>query len=135
MRFRSVTLSFVLGLVAVIGIVGSLGVSGRALAAPGVSSTIDPHYVDDALNWLTSQQQPDGGFTNGFSEGADLGTTMDVILAIVAAQQHASTWSSGAGNSPLDYVQAQITAGNVDLVGEKAKARPARIRCPSLGTT
>jgi len=77
--------------------------------------------IADGLIWLGSQQQDDGGFTNGFSEGADLGTTCDIILAIAAAQQDVTAWTSEAGNSPLDYLQAQITAGNVDLIGEKAK--------------
>jgi len=74
------------------------------------------------LDYLAAQQQPDGGFTNGFSEGSDMGTTCDVILAIAADGRDASTWVSDGGNSPLDYLYAQVVGGAVDKLGLKAKA-------------
>ena len=77
--------------------------------------------VETGLEYLATQQQADGGFTNGFSEGSDLGTTCDTVLAIAAAGQDASTWGSAAGNSPLDYLYAQVTEGAVDALGLKAK--------------
>jgi LPXTG-motif cell wall-anchored protein len=77
--------------------------------------------VETGLEYLATQQQADGGFTNGFSEGSDLGTTCDTILAIAAAGQDASTWVSDKGNSPLDYLHAQVAAGTVDALGLKAK--------------
>jgi hypothetical protein len=77
--------------------------------------------VETGLDYLAAQQQADGGFTNGFSEGSDLGTTCDTILAIAAAGQDASKWGSAAGNSPLDYLHAQVTAGAMDALGLKAK--------------
>nr|HID13975.1 hypothetical protein [Anaerolineae bacterium] len=77
--------------------------------------------ITDGLAWLKSQQQADGGFTNGFSEGSDLGTTCDIILAIAAGGQDASTWVSDDGNSPLDYLYAQVAGGAVDKIGLKAK--------------
>lgn len=78
--------------------------------------------VETGLGYLAAQQQPDGGFTNGFSEGSDLGTTYDVILGITAGGQDASTWVSDGGNSPLDYLYAQVAGGAVDKLGLKAKA-------------
>jgi len=79
--------------------------------------------ITDGLAWLKTQQQADGGFTNGFGEGSDLGTTCDVILAIAADGQDASSsaWTSDDGNSPLDYLHAQVTRGAVDTPGLKAK--------------
>jgi prenyltransferase beta subunit len=77
--------------------------------------------IDNSLAWLMTQQQPDGGFTNGFSEGSDLGTTCDIALAIAAAGQDASTWTSEKGNSPLDYLQEQVASGAVEMVNQKAK--------------
>jgi hypothetical protein len=77
--------------------------------------------VETGLEYLAAQQQPDGGFTNGFSEGSDLGTTCDVILASAAAGEDISTWRSSADRSPLDYLAAQVAAGAVDTVGLKAK--------------
>ncbi len=87
------------------------------LAAPAQAG--DP--IADGLAWLKTQQQPDGGFTNGFSEGSDLGTTCDVILAIAANGEDASTWASDDGNSPLDYLYGQVAAGAVDTIGLRAK--------------
>lgn len=66
-----------------------------------------------ALKWLRTQQQPDGGFTSGFAPGSDLGTTVEIVLAGVAAGQDPSAWRSAAGASPLDYLAAQVQAGAV----------------------
>jgi prenyltransferase beta subunit len=88
-----------------------------ALIAPARAG--DP--ITDGLTWLKTQQQADGGFTNGFSEGSDLGTTCDIVLAIAAGGQDASTWVSDDGNSPLDYLYAQVAGGAVDKLGLKAK--------------
>jgi len=77
--------------------------------------------IADGLAWLKTQQQADGGFTNGFSEGSDLGTTCDAILAIAASGQDASAWESDAGNSPLDYLYAQVAEEAVGTLGLKAK--------------
>ncbi len=77
--------------------------------------------IENGLAYLATQQQVDGGFTNGFSEGSDLGTTCDVILAIVAAGQDPATWSSSDGQSPLDYLAAQVESGTVELIGLHAK--------------
>ena len=77
--------------------------------------------ITDGLTWLQTQQQADGGFTNGFSEGSDLGTTCDTVLAIAANGQDASTWKSNSGNSPLDYLYVQVAESAVDTLGLKAK--------------
>ncbi len=56
----------------------------------------------EAVNWLRAQQQDDGGFSNGVSEGSDLPTTADAVLAIVSAGDDPSGWTR-EGHSPLDY--------------------------------
>jgi hypothetical protein len=61
-----------------------------------------------ALTWLRGFQQADGGFTNGYVDGSDLGATTEVMLAAAAAGQDCSTWLSPAGNSPLDYLVTQV---------------------------
>ncbi len=81
--------------------------------------------VETGLDYLAAQQQADGGFTNGFSAGSDLGTTCDIVLAITAGGQDASTWVSDSGNSPLDYLYAQMARGAVDKLGPKAKVMMA----------
>ncbi len=77
------------------------------LALP-VLATARPE-VEGAIDWLLSQQQSNGGFTNGFAEGADLGTTVEVVLASVAAGENPHTWTP----SPLDYLQTQVASGAV----------------------
>ncbi len=88
-----------------------------ALALPAEAD--DP--ITNSLNWLKTQQQADGGFTNGFSEGSDLGTTCDVILALAAAGEDPTAWLSSAGQSPLDYLRVQVEDGLVEQVNQKAK--------------
>jgi len=61
--------------------------------------------VSSALAWLATKQQPDGGFSNGFSEGSDLGTTADVVLAMVSGEIAPSAWAA-SGKSPLDFLEA-----------------------------
>ena len=84
-----------------------------------IAQADDP--ITTSLAWLKTQQQADGGFTNGFSTGSDLGTTCDIILAIAAGEQDASTWRSDEDNSPLDYLHAQVETGAVSTFGLKAK--------------
>ena len=86
-------------LVLVIGLV-------MAWAAPIAAATRPQNEA--ALAWLRGFQQADGGFTNGYAAGSDLGATTEVMLAAAAAGQDCSTWLSSAGNSPLDYLAAQV---------------------------
>jgi prenyltransferase beta subunit len=87
------------------------------LVAPALAS--DP--VTDGLAWLKTQQQPDGGFSSGFGAGSDVGTTCDAVLAIAAGGQDASTWRASDGDSPLEYLHAQVAAGTVNEPGARAK--------------
>ena len=61
--------------------------------------------VQVALGWLRSQQASDGGFSNGFSEGSDVGATADAVVAIASAGEDPSTWKQG-GLSTVDYLAA-----------------------------
>ncbi len=73
--------------------------------------------IDDALTWLRTNQQDDGGVTNAFAEGSDLGTTVEVILAAVAADEDPRTWSP----SPLDYLSAQAENGTVESAADLSR--------------
>ena len=75
-----------------------------------------------ALTWLRGQQEADGGFSSGFSEGSDYGATVEVILAVVAAGKDVSQWVSSEGASPLDYVAAQVASGQVTNADGFSKA-------------
>ncbi len=77
--------------------------------------------IDDTLGWLETQQQADGGFGTGFSDGSDLGATCDVVLAIAAGGQDVSQWTSSEDNSPLDYLYTQVAGGQPETMSLKGK--------------
>ncbi len=80
-----------------------------------------------ALSWLLGSQQADGGFTNGFAAGSDLGTTVEVILAGTAAGKDVSMWLSPQGASPLDYLAGQVQGGQVSGAANLSKVTLAAI--------
>jgi hypothetical protein len=90
-----------------------------------------PAWADDpvvgGLAWLRSQQQADGGFSNGFTEGSDLGTTCDIILAIASGGQDVGEWQSDRGNSPLTYLESQVAGDAVDQLGLVSKVALALV--------
>lgn len=104
------------------------------IAAPGAAATsggvIDPAsrtVADNAVGWLRTQQQPDGGFEVAHSPGFE---TPDAALAIAEAAQPGSVWSATAardavsavrtnGKSALDWLDA-YAAGPINA-GSAAK--------------
>ena len=95
------------------------------VALPVMAAQYSPaRYSQDeaALSWIRQAQESDGGFSSGFSEGSDFGTTVEVILAAVAAGQDVSTWQTPSGASPLDYVASQVAAGQISDAGNLARA-------------
>jgi hypothetical protein len=92
-------------------------VSSLALTTNSVSAAQDP-AVMQAVDWLHSQQKPDGGYA-GLNGSTDPGTTADVALAIAAAGTDPNTVSNG-GASMIDFLKVQAGAyGN--SVGGAAK--------------
>ena len=69
-----------------------------------------------ALDYLKSQQNADGGFGNGFSPESGLGSTADVLLAIVALGGDVASFAQ-ASNTPLTYLAANapsaVSAGDL----------------------
>jgi hypothetical protein len=80
--------------------------------------------VRTALAWLRSQQNLDGGFSNGFGEGSDIGASADAVLAVASAGQNPSTWMQD-GVSPLDFLAAQV--GHISDSGLAAKVTLAAV--------
>jgi len=91
----ALTLALVLGLLAIS--------AEEACADDGVwaQATSQQIAVDAALSWLRTQQADDGSF--GSSEGA----TIDVVLALAAANEDPNNWQKN-GNSPLDYLETRV---------------------------
>ena len=71
-----------------------------------------------ALGWIAGQQQPDGSFA-GFNPGS----TIDAVLAIVAAGGNPNSFISSNGKTPLDYlgtVAASYASQGVSAAGKLA---------------
>ncbi|MEA3336500.1 MAG: prenyltransferase/squalene oxidase repeat-containing protein [Chloroflexota bacterium] len=66
---------------------------------PAITSEI--LAANAALQWIAPQQETDG------SIGHNVGATLDVILAVAAANQDPVTWRSSEGESLVDYVKAE----------------------------
>ncbi len=84
----------------------------------GAQTGADP--LSKALGWLEKQQQPDGGFSNGFAPGTDSSTTADAVLAAIAGHIAPSAWKSG-GKTPLDALNAAVQAKSLKGPGLAAK--------------
>jgi prenyltransferase beta subunit len=71
-----------------------------------------------ALDYLKSQQNADGGFGSGFSPDSTVGSTADVMLAIVAADGDPASFDQD-GNTPVTYLAAN--AATAATSGDLAK--------------
>jgi hypothetical protein len=65
--------------------------------------------VTAALDYLQAQQNADGGFGSGFSPDSTLGSTADVVLAIVAAGGDLAAFDQD-GSTPLTYLEANASS-------------------------
>ncbi|MCL5275057.1 MAG: hypothetical protein M1434_10000 [Chloroflexi bacterium] len=73
-----------------------------------------------AVTWLAKQQQADGGFSNGFTKGSDVGTTADAVVAFAAAKANVTAVKTSAGLTPLDYLATKASSAKL-TAGEYAK--------------
>jgi prenyltransferase beta subunit len=80
--------------------------------------------TDAALNYLATQQNPDGGFGSGFGPDSSVGATADAVLAIVAVEGDPASFDQG-GNTPLTYLAEH--GSEATLGGDVAKSILAAI--------
>jgi prenyltransferase beta subunit len=78
-----------------------------------------------ALAFLVSVQNQDGGFSNGFAPESDLSATADAVVAAVAAGQDPNAFLTGDMMNPLAYLGIQVSSGNVTGAGSVAKVLTA----------
>lgn len=90
-----------------------------ALATPVLAIAPDV-AVDEAITWLKTQQNADGGFSNGFTPESNLSTTTEAVIAMAAAGQDPGVAAAG-GAAALDYVYGQVQSGGVDGVGLRSR--------------
>jgi prenyltransferase beta subunit len=85
------------------------------MAALPVFAAVD---TTAALNYLKTQQNHDGGFGSGFSPDSTVGSTADVVLAMVAVRGDPSAFSQD-GNTPVTYLAKN--ASSASTAGDLAK--------------
>lgn len=105
MKHRLTTWAAILAMALVLTLVAAL----PALAAADMQA---------ALDYLRTQQNPDGGFGSGFSPESTVGSTADAVYAIVAAGTDPASLDQ-QGNTPLSYLADHAAA--VDNAGDLAK--------------
>jgi hypothetical protein len=88
------------------------------LVLGGASPAIAAADMGAALDYLQTQQNADGGFGSGFSPESTVGSTADVVVAIISAGGDPANFAQD-GNTPLTYLQAQ--AASVSTSGDLAK--------------
>ena len=77
-----------------------LCIAGQMSGLASAQTGSDP--ANRALAWMKTQQQPDGSFA-----GFGVGSTVDALLAILAAGQDPATYSQG-GNTPVSYLESKV---------------------------
>lgn len=93
----------------VLGILASGPVAAQSNATPAASPAADGG-IESAVGWLLDQQTESGGFP-GFSGEPDPGTTIDAILALVAAESYGIDTATA-----IDDANAYLESGDVALV-------------------
>jgi hypothetical protein len=89
------------------------------LTQPAAAAVPQPDAASAALDWLRTQQQPDGGFS-AFGGDSDVSVTADVVYAFVVAGIHPDTVVSSADASALHYLRS-AAAQEVANPGRAAK--------------
>lgn len=78
-----------------------------------------------AIEFLLTMQNEDGGFSNGWAPESDISTTADVVLAAVAVGQDPTAFFAGPMMNPFSYLGMQVQADNVTGAGQLAKVLTA----------
>jgi hypothetical protein len=99
------------------------------VAPAGAADPASTTASANAVAWLKTQQQPDGGFEVGNFAGFE---TRDAVLAIAEQAQTGASWNTaealaaiealqagGAGPTPLDYLEGLVAASTDQGVAAK----------------
>jgi len=90
-----------------------------AAALSAQAATPKTHAANDALDYIRTLQNNDGGFP-AFGSESSAGATLDVILAFAAAGVDVNDVRKG-GNSPIDYLETQAADYAAATPGHAAK--------------
>jgi len=124
MQFRNLVLVIALGAVMTIGLIVALdSQAGFAHAQPAPAPTaLTTDYngvISDALGFIRTQQQPDGGIdTFGLGLGSSEGGTARALLALVASGHPASPMAhTTSGKTMIDYLETHAVTFTHDVSG------------------
>lgn len=120
-HYRRIALSMILGSVAVLGLVLTLGITTSAQAHPApapVAPELDQSdVISDALAYLGTQQLPSGGFP-GFTPGvADEFGTIKVVFALAADRRPVEFFTSVSDTTAIDYLESRAFTYTRDVTG------------------
>jgi hypothetical protein len=118
---KSNSLRFLSGIASWLVAVGML--AGSVGVAQAQSAQSYPDAAASALAWVETQQQPDGSFA-----GFGAGSTVDVLLALLASGADPSAYSKG-GNTPVTFLQSKAA----DLAATPGGAGKLLIAVATLG--
>lgn len=108
MRLGRIRAMLALLLVLTLGLASGAQIVAAQEATPGASPVVSATGIEGAVAWLESQQQDDGGFV-GFAEGSDPGFTLDVLIALGAAQ-NSGVDAQATIDAAVDYLAAEDNA-------------------------
>lgn len=98
--------------------IGDGAVEGWAWGGSGSNPpAVTPEILaaNAALHWMRPQQSANGSF------GSNTGATLDVILAVAAANQHPDSWTGASGASLVDYAAANAASFAVQSAASAGK--------------
>ena len=91
-----------------------------AIGAPALAQDNNSPSAQ-ALAFLVTLQNEDGGFSNGFAPESDIAATADAVVAAVAAGEDPNAFLTGEMMNPLTFLGTQVAGGNVAGAGTVAK--------------
>lgn len=106
--------------IAALALILTLALSSSAiLTQPARAAVPRPDAARAALDWLRTQQQPDGGFA-AFGGASDPSVTADVAFAFASAGIDPRSVQISSGNDIVDYL-LHVPSDQVDNPGRAAK--------------
>jgi hypothetical protein len=119
---RNLTLLFIpilFGILTLFGLMTVLSSTGAALAADNQAVSVPlalDDAVNDALDYLATQQNPDGGI-DSFGYGSDASGTARAVLAVAATGRSVASMATITGTTLTDYLAAQAITYTHDASG------------------
>jgi squalene cyclase len=97
-----------------------VAVASLMIALP-VFAQDEPRPTLKALEFLKTQQNDDGGFSNGFAPESDLPTTADAVIAAALAGVDPLELVTNSEATPLTFIESAVESGGVTDAGPLAK--------------